>query len=143
MAHGEKTLESRQLYDGKVIRLTLDTVALENGETGLREVVHHHGGACVLALTERDELYMVRQFRYAFGRELWELPAGKLEAGEDPLAAAYRELEEECGVRAEKLVHFMDVYPTVGYCTEIIYLYLAEGLRPARQHLSFSSPAPA
>ncbi len=135
MAHGEKTLQSKELYNGKVIRVTLDTVALENGDTSLREVVHHHGGACVLALTEQDELYMVKQFRYAFGRELWELPAGKLEAGEDPLAAARRELEEECGVRAGRLAPFMEVYPTVGYCTEVIYLYLAGDLRPAHQHL--------
>ena len=75
MAHGETTLESKELYNGKVIRVTLDTVELENGDTSLREVVHHHGGACVLAVTPENELYMVRQFRYAFGRELCCRPA--------------------------------------------------------------------
>ena len=71
---------------------------LENGDTSFREVVHHHGGACVLAVTPDDEVYMVRQYRYALGEEIWELPAGKLEAGEDPFEAAKRELAEECGV---------------------------------------------
>lgn len=135
MPHGEKTLASKEIYNGKVIRVTLDTVALENGDTSLREVVHHHGGACVLAVTPQDEIYMVKQFRYAFGQELWELPAGKLEAGEDPRAAALRELGEECGVTADELCDFGAVYPTVGYDTEIIWLYLARGLHPARQHL--------
>ena len=135
MAHGETMLESKELYSGKVIRVTLDTVELENGDTSLREVVHHHGGACVLAVTPDEEIYMVRQFRYAFGQELWELPAGKLEAGEDPRAAAWRELGEECGVTADILEDFGAVYPTVGYCTEVIYLYLARGLHPSKQHL--------
>lgn len=135
MAHGETTLTSKELYNGKIIRVTLDTVGLENGGTSLREVVHHRGGACVLAVTPDDEIYMVRQFRYAFGQELWELPAGKLEAGEDPRAAALRELGEECGVTADSFEDFGAVYPTVGYCTEVIYLYLARGLHAARQHL--------
>ena len=135
MAHGEKTLTSKELYNGKVIRVTLDTVELENGDTSFREVVHHHGGACVLAVTPAEEIYMVRQFRYAFGQELWELPAGKLEAGEDPRAAALRELGEECGVTADEFRDFGAVYPTVGYCTEVIYLYLARGLHAAKQHL--------
>ena len=135
MPHGEKTLRSSEIYNGKVVRLTLDTVELENGGTAKREIVHHHGGACVLAVTPDEEIYMVRQFRYAFGRELWELPAGKLEAGEDPFEAAKRELAEECGVTADEYVHLGDVYPTVGYCTEVIYTWLARGLHQTQQHL--------
>ena len=135
MAHTEKTLDSKEIYSGKVIRVTLDTALLENGKTSLREVVHHHGGACVLAVTEDDEIYMVRQFRYAFGEEIWELPAVKLEAGEDPFEAAKRELGEECGVTADEFLSLGVLYPTVGYDTEKIYTWAARGLHKIHQHL--------
>lgn len=135
MPHSEKTLDSKEIYSGKVIRVTLDTALLENGKTSLREVVHHHGGACVLAVTDNEEIYMVRQFRYAFGEELYELPAGKLEAGEDPFEAAKRELGEECGVSATDFTPLGVLYPTVGYDTEKIYTWLARGLSSIKQHL--------
>ena len=92
MEHTEKTLSVQDIFSGHVVRLTLDKVELENGRSAMREVVHHRGGACIAALTEKDELYLVRQYRYALGQELWELPAGKLEEGEDPFEAAKREL---------------------------------------------------
>ena len=135
MAHFEKTLNSDTRFEGRVFTVTVDKVELENGRTSTREVVHHHGGACIAALTENDEIYLVRQFRYAFGQELWELPAGKLEKGEDPFEAARRELGEECGLTAEHLVDLGPVYPTVGYCTEIIYCWAATGLSPCGMHL--------
>ena len=135
MAHFEKTLDSDTRFEGRVFTLTVDTVELENGRTSTREVVHHNGGACIAALTENDEVYLVRQFRYAFGQELWELPAGKLEKGEDPFEAAKRELGEECGLTAEHFVDLGPVYPTVGYCTEIIYCWAATGLTPCDMHL--------
>lgn len=135
MAHIEKTLDSKEIYNGKVIRLTLDTALLENGKTSKREVVHHHGGACVLAVTDDEEIYMVRQYRYAMAEELWELPAGKLEAGEDPFEAAKRELGEECGVSAEEFTSLGVLYPTVGYDTEKIYTWVARGLHKIGQHL--------
>lgn len=135
MAHFEKTLNSDTRFEGRVFTVTVDKVELENGRTSTREVVHHHGGACIAALTENDEIYLVRQFRYAFGQELWELPAGKLEKGEDPFAAARRELGEECGLTAEHFVDLGPVYPTVGYCTEIIYCWAATGLSPCGMHL--------
>lgn len=135
MPHSEKTLDSKEIYSGKVIRVTLDTALLENGKTSLREVVHHHGGACVLAVTDDEQIYMVRQFRYAFGEELYELPAGKLEAGEDPFEAAKRELGEECGVSAADFTPLGVLYPTVGYDTEKIYTWLARGLTSINQHL--------
>ena len=83
--HFEKTLSSEVLFEGRVITLTNDVALLENGETASREVVHHHGGACIVPYFEDGTLCMVRQFRYAMQQELWELPAGKLEKGEDPL----------------------------------------------------------
>ena len=118
MAHIEKTVDSKEMVSGRVIRVTLDTVELENGERSMREIVHHHGGACVLAVTDADEVYLVRQYRYALQEEIWELPAGKLEAAEDPFEAAKRELAEECGVTADEFIDLGVLYPTVGYDSE-------------------------
>lgn len=135
MAHFERTLQSREIFSGKILRLTLDTVELENGKEARREVVHHHGGAAVIPMTETGEVYLVRQYRYAMGQELLEIPAGKLEAGEDPLPAARRELLEECGLLADHMTDLQPIYPSVGYDSEVIHMYLATGLHPARQHL--------
>ena len=118
--HFEKTLSSETLFEGRVITLTKDTALLENGRTATREVVHHHGGACILPYFADGTICMVRQFRYAMQQELWELPAGKLEQGEDPFEAAKRELEEECGLTADHYTSLGEFYPTVGYDTEII-----------------------
>ncbi len=133
--HNETTLASETIFTGRIIRVTKDTVRLENGSTSTREVVHHNGGACVAALTETGEVYLVRQFRYPYGKELVELPAGKLEPGEDPRVAALRELEEEVGVQADEMISLGEFYPSCGYCNEIIYLYAAKGLQKTRQHL--------
>lgn len=135
MPHTEAMLESKEIFDGRVIRVTLDKVQLEDGTTSTREVVHHHGGACVLPVDADGNVTMVRQFRYALGEELWELPAGKLEAGEDPFEAAKRELSEECGLTADTYTELGVVYPTVGYDSERIYLWAAEGLHTVGQHL--------
>ena len=137
MAHFEKQLASEVKFEGRVFTITLDTVGLENGGTSTREVVHHRGGACIVALTPENDVYLVRQFRYALGKELWELPAGKLEAAEaaDPMSAARRELAEECGLVAESILDIGPVYPSVGYDSEIIYCYLARGLTPCEMHL--------
>lgn len=135
MPHTEAMLESKEIFNGRVIRVTLDKVQLEDGTTSTREVVHHHGGACVLPVDDDGNVTMVRQFRYALGEELWELPAGKLEAGEDPFEAAKRELSEECGLTADTYTELGVVYPTVGYDSEKIYLWAAEGLHTVGQHL--------
>ena len=134
-AHFEKTLTSEVLFEGRVVTLTKDTALLENGKTATREVVHHHGGACIVPYFEDGTICMVRQFRYAMQQELWELPAGKLEKGEDPFLAAQRELEEECGVTAERFINLGVLYPTVGYDSEKIYIWAAKGLKPTSQHL--------
>lgn len=135
MAHFEQTLSSQTLFEGRVIRVTLDQVRLENGRTSTREVVHHHGGAGIIALNEKDEIYLVRQYRYALDQELIEIPAGKLEPGEDPAQAARRELSEEAGLCAASWTDLGPFIPTCGYCSEVIYLYVARGLSPVGQHL--------
>lgn len=135
MSFSEKTLKEKEIFNGKIIRVHLDDVMLSDGSLSFREVVEHSGGVCVAALTENEELLMVRQFRYPFGRELLEIPAGKLEKDEDPLEAGKRELEEECGVVADKIISLGEIYPTVAYCSEIIRMYAATGLTQTKQHL--------
>ena len=130
----EKTLRETTLYDGRILRLHVDDVELPNGNHAIREIVEHSGGVCVAALSENDTLRFVRQFRYPYHKVLLELPAGKLEKGEEPLQAGLRELEEECGLRADKVMSLGCVYPTVAYCSEIIYLFLATGLHETQQH---------
>lgn len=131
----EKTLSRKDIFDGKIINVHVDDVELEDGTTSFREIVEHSGGVCVAALTEEKELFFVRQFRYPFKRVLLELPAGKLEKGEKPLEAGLRELEEECGLRADEVLDMGQIYPTVAYCSEIIYLFAATGLHSVEQQL--------
>lgn len=135
MSHFEKRLDGKTVFEGRVFSVEVDRVELENGKQSAREVVRHHGGACVAALDSEDRLYLVRQFRYAYGQELWELPAGKLEPNEDPFAAAKRELEEEVGLVADRYVDLGPLYPTVGYCDEVLYTWAATGLHATAQHL--------
>lgn len=135
MPHYEKQLASETVFTGRVVRLTKDTVALENGATSQREVVHHNGGACVAAITPAGNVLVVRQYRYALGREMIELPAGKLEPGEDPFAAASRELAEETGYKAGAYIDLGKIIPTCGYCSEVLHLYAAKDLTPVGQHL--------
>jgi ADP-ribose pyrophosphatase len=130
----EKQISTRPVFDGKIINVTVDEVELENGKTAPREVVHHGGGAGVLAVNEKGEIALVRQYRYAAGRVMTEIPAGKLEAGEDPREAAIRELAEEAGLEAGRVVDFGSILPTCAYCTERIYLYLATELREVPAH---------
>lgn len=131
----EKTLDTTQIFDGKVVRLRRDTVLLENGEKALREVIEHSGGVCVLPLNENGEILFVKQFRYPFKSVLLEIPAGKREKGEEPLECGIRELKEEVGAQADKITYLGKLYPTVAYDTEVIYMYLAEGLSFSSQHL--------
>ena len=110
----EKTLESRRLFTGKIINLCLDKALLPDGTTANRELVQHPGGVSVAALTENNEIYMVRQFRYPYQEILLELPAGKLERGENPFEAVKREQREETGTTAEEYRYLGEVYPTPG-----------------------------
>ena len=100
----EKTLTSETKFEGRIIKVLRDTVELENGKTSAREVVCHNGGVCVAALTEQNEVLLVRQFRYPYKEVLLELPAGKLEKGEDPFEAVKREQMEETGTTGENYI---------------------------------------
>ena len=131
----EKPLKQDYIYRGKIVNLRVDDAELPDGTTALREVVEHPGGVCVAALTDTQELLFVEQFRYPYMETVLELPAGKLEYGEDPFAAGKRELLEETGAAAEHYRDLGKLYPTPGYCGEIIHMYLAENLNFSEQHL--------
>lgn len=125
----EKTVCADYKFNGRIINLRVDDVTLPNGADAKREVVEHPGGVAVLPLTDEGEVLLVKQFRYPYGEILTEIPAGKREAGEDPLVTGKRELAEETGAIAECFTPLGVVYPTPGYCNEVIYIYLATGLR--------------
>lgn len=124
----EKTIEKETVFEGKIITVRKDKAELENGKVVNRELVIHPGGVCVVPLTKEGEVIMVRQFRYAFGEPLLEIPAGKLEAGEDHRSAGLRELREETGADCESFEYLGVCYPSVAYLTEKIHMYLARGL---------------
>lgn len=128
----EEKLSSRVVYDGKILKLEVDKVRLPDGSESVRECVRHSGGAAVLLIAE-NKVALVKQYRYLYGNEIYEIPAGKMEEGEDPAVAAARECEEETGYRAQ-VKHLVDIYPSPGYTDEIIHIYLAECGEFAGQH---------
>ncbi len=121
----EKQIESCPVFEGRVIKVSKDTVELPNGAQGCREVVLHPGAVAVLPIDGMGNAVLVRQYRYAMGEELLEAPAGKLEKGEDPLECAKRELLEETGCTARKLIKLGCIYSSPGFCNEKLHLYLA------------------
>jgi hydrolase, NUDIX family len=125
----EKTLNEEYIYKGRIIKVRRDEVELPNGHKSMREVVEHSGGVCVLPLTDRDEVIFVRQFRYPYKEVILEIPAGKRDHGEEsPLECGKRELAEETGAKADKYTSLGELYPSPGYCGEVIYMFLATGL---------------
>ena len=125
----EKTLSSKLIFDGKVIHLHLDDIELPNGKTGFREYCTHNGAVCVIPITDNGEVICVRQYRYAIGKHLLEIPAGKLDSiDEDPNDAVRRELREETGAIAGKLTYLGLYYGSPALINEKIYMYLAEDL---------------
>jgi len=121
-------------YNGLIINTTLDRVVLQNGEHTLREVVVHPGGVTVIPVDDEGYVYCVRQFRYPMAEHLLEVPAGKLEEGEDPLQCAIRELSEETGITANEYTYLGKVYPSPGFCRETLYIYMARGLNHGTPH---------
>ncbi len=127
-----ETLKDRELLvDGVLLKAFRDTVVLPDGEESVREWIEHPGAAAVVPLFEDGTTVLLRQYRYAPGREFVEVPAGKIDAGEDPAEVAVRELQEEAGFAAETLTPLGVTYPCIGYSNEVIHLFLAEDLSEA------------
>lgn len=131
----EKKLKSDLKFDGRIIKVYNDTVILENEKQASREVVRHPGGVCIVPLTDDNQVLMVEQFRYPYGKVVLEVPAGKLNYGEDPLECGKRELKEETGAVASEYISLGKMYPSPGFLDEIIYIYLAKGLSFEEQNL--------
>lgn len=130
----EQTLDSQLVYDGGLLKVYRDTVRLAGGTTAWREVVRHPGAVVVVPVDDQGNVYLVRQYRYPYGRVLLEVPAGKLEPGEQPFPAARRELEEETGARARHWTELGQMLPTPGFCDEVQHVYLARGLELGESH---------
>lgn len=130
----ERTVRKNYVYRGKIINVRCDDAELPDGRACRREIVEHSGGAAVLCVKD-GKIALVRQYRYAYGEEIYEIPAGKLNAGEDPEQAAGRELTEETGLIASRLVLLFTLYPSPGYTNEKIYIYRAEGVEEGVQKL--------
>jgi ADP-ribose pyrophosphatase len=119
----EKTLKENDIFTGRILRFHVDEVELVNGRTSTRECIDHPGGVCVAVLTDENEVFFVRQFRYPYKEVVLEAPAGKLEKGEDPFEAMKREQREETGTTGKDYLDLGKLYPSPGYCNEIIHLY--------------------
>jgi ADP-ribose pyrophosphatase len=144
-------LESRRVYTGRVVRLDVDTVRFPDGSTGELEIIRHPGAAAIVPCLSDPRasvdptILLIRQFRYAAGGPLWEVPAGTLNPGEDPDACARRELLEEAGVSAERLQRLTSIFTTPGFTDEVIHLYVATGLtagEPSRERDEFIEVVP-
>ena len=129
----ERKLSSEMKFDGKLIKVTYD-IAEVNGKEAWREVVHHPGASAIVAIDEDNRIIMEKQFRYALNDYLLEIPAGKLDVGEDPLVCAKRELEEETGIIASEWISLGTIATSPGFCNEVIHLYVAKGLSKGEIH---------
>ncbi len=131
----EKTIHIDVKFEGRILKMRVDTVELPDGSTSFREIVEHPGGVCVIAVDENGYVPMVTQFRKPYERMVMELPAGKLDAGEEPLQCGIRELEEETGLKARNYISLGGIMPSPGYAAEMIYVYLATDLYEGTVHL--------
>lgn len=129
------TRDLRPIYKGKVVQLHLERVRLPNGHLAELEIVRHPGAAAVVPFLDRDHVILIKQYRHATGKYLYEIPAGKLMKGESPLSCARREMEEEIGYRARRFKKLVSVYTSPGFCDEIIHIYMATKLLKTQQNL--------
>ncbi|HYL79240.1 MAG TPA: NUDIX hydrolase [Candidatus Acidoferrum sp.] len=125
----------KEIYRGRVVNLNVETVTLPNGVTVELEVIRHQGAAAVVPLKDDGTVLLIRQYRHATGGYIYEIPAGKLDPGEDPRHCAARELEEEIGSRAACLEPLLTFFTTPGFTDEVIHIFLATGLSTGKQHL--------
>lgn len=125
----EKTIETKQIYQGKIIDLQVDDVTLPNGKTAKRELIKHPGAVAIIPITNDNKILFVKQYRKPLEKTLLEIPAGKLEEGEEPEKTAERELEEETGYQAESLTYVTSFYTSPGFANELMYIYLTKDLK--------------
>ena len=135
MDYEEKTKSVKNIFDGNIIKLRVETVELPDGKTATRELISHGGGVGVIAVDENGEVFMVSQYRIAAREMMMEIPAGKIDNGEEPLECGKRELIEETGYAAEEFTYLGTYYATPGYCEEKLHLYLARKLKFVGQRL--------
>ena len=130
----EKTLESKRIFEGKIVNLRVDTVELPDGKTSNREVVEHGGAVAIVPMLDHEKVVLVRQFRQPVGATILEIPAGTLDKGEDPAGCARRELVEEIGYFPGKLTEMFHSYLSPGYSTEMLHTFLAEDLEEVEEN---------
>ena len=131
----EKTISSETIYEGVIFTVRKDSAELENGSVARRDIILHSGGVCVIPVTENNEIFMVRQYRYPFHEITCEIPAGKLNYGENHAECGQRELLEETGCTCSEYIYLGEMYPTPAYNSEITHMYLAKGLEYKKQNL--------
>lgn len=128
MDYEERTVSVKHVYKGNIINVDLVTVTLPNGRTATRDIVRHPGASAIIPLNEKGEIYMVKQYRKPLETVSLEIPAGKLDPGEEPLVCAKRELMEETGLKAGEIIHVASIHSTPGFSDEILHMYAAVGL---------------
>lgn len=134
MIYEEKTVSSEVKFEGKIIRVRLDKVRMPDGDIANREIAEHPGGVGIVAVTDNDEIILVRQFRKPLESVIYEIPAGKLDSGEEHRICGIRELSEETGLSAERFEYMGYIYPSPGFTDEITHVYLATGLSQGEMH---------
>ncbi|MFV0503353.1 MAG: NUDIX hydrolase [Lachnospirales bacterium] len=130
-----KLLESTDIFKGSIMHIKKDTISLPNGKSAIRETLKHIGATASVVLTNENKLILVKQYRHAYGDLSWELPAGLLDPNEIPVDCAKREVEEETGYKCNSIEFMFKIYPTMGYSTEVIHVYLAKDLVKTSQNL--------
>lgn len=135
MIYKEKTVSTEEIFDGKILKLRVEQVEMPGGNLAVREIVEHPGGVGIVAVTDEDEIILVKQFRKPVEKAIYEVPAGKLDNNEDHRACGIRELSEETGYSAENFDYLGFMYPSPGFADEVTHLYLATGLTKGENHL--------
>ena len=131
----EKKIKTIEAYQGDFLNFQKDSVELSNGQKTTREWIKHPGAACCIPILPNSKIGLIKQFRYAIGKEMIELPAGKIDKNEKPIECARRELEEEIGYRTQKFTLLTEIHPAIGFCNEKISIYLAEKLIKTKAQL--------
>ena len=128
MIYEEKTIKSEKVFEGRIIDVRVETVEFPDGSTAYRELVNHPGGVGIIAITPEGKIPLVKQFRKPFDKIMYEIPAGKLDKGEEPITCGKRELQEETGYTASDYIDLGYIYPSPGFAREITYMFFAKGL---------------